>query len=313
MDPQDNEEQSSHESSNINEEEPKQQALSPKQRVLRAKERAYWHQVDPCPKGEDGEHPYWGDWPLINTPFWLAQYQLDYELEHFPTLEVSYMSGWYWWDLHNPIRPHTTSPHFSIKQEVKAEDALRKHWIQAYKRTVWAVSDIQIETETNREFKHNPIRPHTTSPHFSIKQEVKAEDALRKHWIQAYKRTVWAVSDIQIETETKREFSYLPDWIGYSWHLCCKPWVIYKRALELQLLLLPFIDIYQAARYVIQDLHPQLYQFGFYGDLWNKFAPVCLNPTTMSTRPLLLHLFVPNTACLGIASETYQTLINSGL
>ena len=54
--------------------------------------------------------------------------------------------------------------------------------------------------------------------------------------------------------------------------------VIYKRALELQLLLLPFIDIqtrplasklviYQAARYIIKDLCPQLYQHSFYKDL----------------------------------------------
>ena len=71
---------------------------------------------------------------------------------------------------------------------------------------------------------HNPaVHPLTTSPCFSIKQEVKAEDALRKHWVQAYKRTLWAVSNIQIEVETKRDFSYLLEWIGYSWHLCCEP------------------------------------------------------------------------------------------
>ena len=138
MYPQDNEEQSSHESSDIDEEEPEQQAVSPKQRALRAKERAYWHQVYPSPKGEDGEHPYWGDWPLINPPFQLAQYQLDYELEHFPDLEVSYMSVAGISKIYTTLfRPHTTSPHFSIEQEVKAEVALRKHWIQAYKRTIW--------------------------------------------------------------------------------------------------------------------------------------------------------------------------------
>ena len=66
---------------------------------------------------------------------------------------------------------------------------------------------------------YDPVHPQTTSPCFSIEQEVKMEDVLRKHWVQAYKRTPWAVTDIQIEAETKRDFSYLLEWIGYLWHL----------------------------------------------------------------------------------------------
>ena len=116
---------------------------------------------------------------------------------------------------------------------------------------------------------HDPAYPDDISLKYSTFEKLYIESILAKLWTKAYKRTVWAVTDILLGKFLGVDYGHLPDWIGYTWHLHFGPQVIYKRALEIQLVLCPIIDIecrpfatkvaiYKAARSIIQDLHPQL-------------------------------------------------------
>ena len=94
MDPANNNEQSSRESSNVNEVGPEQQDLSPQKQGQRELLQWYQQQVDPRPKGEDGLHHYFGGQPLINPPFWAVQYQLDSELKKFSPIDDQETGCW---------------------------------------------------------------------------------------------------------------------------------------------------------------------------------------------------------------------------
>ena len=107
MDPANDNEQSSHESSNIDEAGPEQQDLSPQQQAERELLQQYQQQVDPRPKGKDGLHHYFGGQPLINPPFWAVQYQLDSELKKFSPIDDQETG--HWLTQHDPAYPDNIS------------------------------------------------------------------------------------------------------------------------------------------------------------------------------------------------------------
>ena len=167
--------------------------------------------------------------------------------------------------------------------------------------------------------QHNPVYPDNISLKYSTLRTLYFEGILPELWSEAYKRTIWAVTDEQLRRYLRIDYRHLPEWIGYTWHLHFGPRVIYKRALELQLNLhsvinleqRPFctkVALFQAARSVINDLCLQLHIQDHYSIIRN---PVNLISTKATTWALSPHLSVTGTVSLDFATETYQTLTNS--
>ena len=91
--------------------------------------------------------------------------------------------------------------------------------------------------------QHDPAYPDNISLKYSTLGTLYFEGILPELWSKAYKRTIWAVTDEQLRRYLRIDYSHLPEWIGYTWHLHFSPQVIYKRALELQLNLRSVIDL----------------------------------------------------------------------
>ena len=118
--------------------------------------------------------------------------------------------------------------------------------------------------------QHDPAYPDNISLKNCTLGTLYFEGILLELWSEAYKRTIWAVTDKQFRRYLRIDYRHLPEWIGYTWHLHFGPRVIYRRALELQLSIHSVIDleqrpvctkvaIFQAARGVINDLCLQLH------------------------------------------------------
>ena len=154
MDPRDKEEQSSCESSDINEKGPEQHDLSPQQHAQRELVQQYQQQVDPRPKGKDGVHHYFGGRPLIDPPFWAVQYQLDSELKKFSPIDDQEMRCWL--EQHDPAYPANISLKYSTLGILYIKGILPELWSEAYKRTIWAVTDKQLRRYLRIDYRHLP-------------------------------------------------------------------------------------------------------------------------------------------------------------
>ena len=137
-------------------------------------------------------------------------------------------------------------------------------------------------------------------------------------WSEAYKRTIWAVTDEQLRRYLRIDYGQLPEWIGYTWHLHFGSQVIYKRALEIQLLLHPIINIGQknlcyqghnisGSKSVIQDLHLQLHLWDHYSIIWQQICS-CKPDTPFSSDPSFIPAFICARYCL--LGLCYQNLLD---
>ena len=115
------------------------------------------------------------------------------------------------------------------------------------------------------------------------------EKDLCKIWKQAYARTTYRTTDVQLESNIKQSFPQYDGWIGYSWHLCSRPREIYKCSLELWDIFLTFIPIhqrpqamkaavYKTGRRVIEDLQVQLQVRSVYTYLRDNICQSSMDP-----------------------------------
>ena len=156
--------------------------------------------------------------------------------------------------------------------------------------------------------QHGPAYPDSILFKDSTFGTLYIERILPELWSEAYKRTIWAVTDEQLRRYLRIDYEHLPEWIGYSWHLHFGPRVIYKRALELQLTLCPVIDlerrpfctnnaIFQAAKGVINDLHLQLHLLDHYSIICQQICS-CKPDTPFSYNPSFIPAFICARYCL---------------
>ena len=127
---------------------------SPQQQAQRELVQWYQQQVDPHPKGNDGVHHYFGGWPLIDPPFWAVHYQLDSELKNFSPIDDQETRCWL--EQHDPAYPDNISRKYCTLGTLYIEGILLELWSEAYKRTIWAVTDEQLRRYLRIDYRHLP-------------------------------------------------------------------------------------------------------------------------------------------------------------
>ena len=108
--------------------------------------------VDPHPHPPDEIYPYFSDICLNIPDYIIVELTIHRELEKFEPISQNHIAGWL--DQHNTDTPGLIQERFAAIADRYQEEALQKRWRQAYMRTIYQMTDFQIEGSTKAFFPH---------------------------------------------------------------------------------------------------------------------------------------------------------------